>query len=179
MAVLLGHRSNRLREAEVLRTSAIVIWRSIFLICRSRHQWSNLARVRALAAGTTLVSAIGRAWLAWCKDEEREATLALLRNRPDDIGKLANDDVYVRRILKETRKRGYAMNRGEWLSEASVTAIGRPILRGRFAIGAINLVMQNNVVTDRVIGRRYAPLLAALGKEISDAVTKSERVGSK
>jgi IclR family mhp operon transcriptional activator len=149
-----------------------------FMIVReSTHRASLLSQHRATIGIKIpmLVSSLGRAWLAWCKDEEREATLALLRNRSDDIGKLANNEPYVRRVLKETRDRGYAMNRGEWLSEASVTAIGFPIRSGRFAIGAVNLVLQNNAVSDRTIVRRYAPLLAALAKEISDGLNRMER----
>lgn len=61
-----------------------------------------------------LVSALGRAWLAWCHDEEREATLALLRTRSDDIGEMARTGSYVRRVLRETRRRGYVINRSEW-----------------------------------------------------------------
>jgi IclR family mhp operon transcriptional activator len=149
-----------------------------FMIVReSTHRASLLSQHRATIGIRIpmLVTAIGRAWLTWCADEEREATLAVLRARTDSIGDMARDTAYVKRILRETRKRGYAANRGEWASEASVSAIGLPIRIGQHAIGAINLVLQMNVVSDREIATRYVPLLRALADEISAGVTSSPR----
>jgi len=141
-----------------------------FMIVReSTHRVSLLSQHRATIGIRIpmLVSSLGRAWLTWCAEEERAATVALLRERADAIGEMARDSAYVKRILKETRRRGYAVNRGEWASEASVTAIGLPVRIGEHAIGAINLVMQNNVVSDREISTRYVPLLRELAEEIS------------
>jgi IclR family mhp operon transcriptional activator len=53
------------------------------------------------------------------------------------------------------------MNKGEWASESSVTAIDFPVRIGEHAIGAINLVLQKNVVSDREIATRYVPSLRA------------------
>ncbi|MEQ6437968.1 IclR family transcriptional regulator C-terminal domain-containing protein [Comamonas sp. w2-DMI] len=141
-----------------------------FMIVReSTHRASLLSQHRATIGLQIpmLVSSLGRAWLAACTLDEREAALALLRERTDTIGELARDNAYVKRILRETRKRGYSVNRGEWLSEASVTAIGFPIIANRQAIGAINLVLQRSTVTDREIAVRYVPLLRSLAEEIS------------
>ena len=141
-----------------------------FMIVReSTHRVSMLSQHRATIGIRIpmLVSSLGRAWLSWCADEEREATLALLRERTDSIGEMARESAYVKRVLRETRKRGYAMNRGEWAAEASVTAIGFPVRIGAHAIGAINLVLQNNAVSDREIAVRYVPLLRRLADEIS------------
>lgn len=141
-----------------------------FMIVReSTHRVSMLSQHRATIGIRIpmLVSSLGRAWLTWCADEEREATLTLLRSRTDAIGEMARDAAYLKRILRETRRRGYAINKGEWAAEASVTAIGFPVRIGEHAIGAINLVLQNNVVTDREIATRYVPLLRTLADEIS------------
>lgn len=149
-----------------------------FMIVReSTHRASLLSQHRATIGIRIpmLVSAIGRAWLAWCADEEREATLTLLRGRADSLGELARDDAYVKRILRETRRRGYATNKGEWAAEASVNAIAFPVRIGEHAIAAINLVFQRNVVSDREVAVRYVPLLRSLADEISGAVTKAPR----
>ena len=81
----------------------------------------------------------------------------------------------MKRALRETRRRGYALNKGEWLTEASVTAVGFPIRIGEHAIGAINLVLQNNAVSDREIATRYVPLLRTLADEISKGASSSPR----
>jgi IclR family mhp operon transcriptional activator len=149
-----------------------------FMIVReSTHRVSMLSQHRATIGIRIpmLVSAMGRAWLTWCADEEREATLSLLRERTDAIGAMARDSAYVKRILRETRKRGYAVNKGEWASESSVTAIAFPIRIGEHAIGAINLVLQMNVVSEREIAKRYVPLLRTFADEISRGVAAGPR----
>ena len=149
-----------------------------FMIVReSTHRFSMLSQHRATIGIRIpmLVSSLGRAWLTWCANEEREATLSLLRNRTDAIAEMARDGAYVKRILRETRRRGYAVNKGEWASEASVTAIGFPVRIGEHAIGAINLVLQNNVVSDRELATRYVPLLRSLANEISKGAASLPR----
>ncbi|WP_155293442.1 DNA-binding transcriptional regulator [Comamonas testosteroni] len=149
-----------------------------FMIVReSTHRVSLLSQHRATIGIQIpmLVSSLGRAWLAACSPEEREATLSLLRERTDSIGEHARDSAYIKRILRETRRRGYAINKGEWLSEASVTAIAFPIFANRQAIGAINLVLQRNAVTDREIALRYVPLLRTLADEISRGASNMPR----
>ena len=149
-----------------------------FMIVReSTHRASLLSQHRATIGIRIpiLVSSLGRAWLSWCDKDEREATLALLRARTDAIGELARDTDYVKRVIRETRRRGYSMNRGEWAAESSVIAIGFPILVGHHAIGAINLVLQRNAVSEREIATRYVPRLRTLLDEISAGVAGSAR----
>ena len=149
-----------------------------FMVVReSTHRVSLLSQHRATIGIRIpmLVSSLGRAWLAWCAEEEREATLSLLRGRADAIGAMARDTRYVKQILRETRRRGYAVNKGEWVSEESVTAVAFPIRIGEHAIGAINLVLQRHAVTDREVAARYVPLLRALADEISRGVASMHR----
>lgn len=147
------------------------------IVRESTHRVSLLSQHRATIGIKIpmLVSSLGRAWLAACTPEEREASLSLLRERNDAIGEQARDTAYVKRVLRETRRRGYAVNKGEWLSEASVTAIAFPIISNRQAIGAINLVLQSRAVSDREIAVRYVPLLRNLAEEISSGASNLPR----
>lgn len=141
-----------------------------FMIVReSTHRVSMLSQHRATIGIRIpmLVSSLGRAWLSWCADEEREATLSLLRDRTDAIGEMARDISHVKQVLRETRRRGYAINKGEWAAEESVIAIAFPIRIGEHAIGAINLVLQRHAVSEREIAMRYVPLLRSLADDIS------------
>lgn len=141
-----------------------------FMIVReSTHRASLLSQHRAMIGRRIpmLVTSIGRAWLSWCEEEERAATLTLLRQRSDAIGEMARDKAYVKRILGETRRRGYAVNLGEWAAEPSVVAIGIPVHIGGHAMAAINLILQRDVVSEREIRGRYVPLLRELAEEIS------------
>jgi IclR family mhp operon transcriptional activator len=149
-----------------------------FMIVReSTHRASLLSQHRATIGIRIpmLVSSLGRAWLGWCTEEEHESTLRLLRQRTDLAGDLARDKVYVRRILRETRSRGYAVNRGEWSAEPNVVSIGYPIKDANHAIGAINLVLQRNLASDAEIENRYAPLLLKLADEISTGLASFAR----
>jgi IclR family mhp operon transcriptional activator len=149
-----------------------------FMIVReSTHNVSMLSQHRASIGikMPMLVSSLGRAWLSWCAEEERVATLALLGQRTDAIGEMARDKAYVKRVIRETRRRGYAINRGEWASEANITAIAFPIRIGEHAIGAINLILQSGVVSDREMATRYVPLLRQLADVISKAASSGPR----
>lgn len=152
----------------------------IMLVRESTHRHSLLSQHRATIGIRIpmLVSSLGRAWLAWCADEAREATLSLLRTRRDASGDLARDAAYVRRILRETRRRGYGINRGEWLSEASVIALAFPICVDGHAIAAINLVLHNSAVTERQIADRHAPLLRELARTITEGITVGIAAGA-
>jgi IclR family transcriptional regulator, mhp operon transcriptional activator len=148
-----------------------------FMVVReSTHRASLLSFHRATIGMVVpiLFSAIGRAWLAWCTEEERNATLTLLKNRNDHIGEVARDSTYVQHILQETRERGYALNCGEWSAEANVTGIGFPIFMNNRAIAAINMVLQSNLISQQEITTRLAPQMHALAQEISDGIARHE-----
>lgn len=149
-----------------------------FMVVReSTHRHSMLSQHHATIGERIpmLVSSLGRAWLAHCPDEERESTLSTLRARQDETGEIARDQQRLRQLLSDTRQRGYGLNIGEWRSEASVTAIAYPILDGRYAIGAINLVLMRNAVSEADITRRYVPSLRKLARRISTRVGKRSR----
>lgn len=148
-----------------------------FMVVReSTHRASLLSQHRATIGLRIpmLVSSLGRAWLTWCSKEEREATLAQLRGRTDAIGEMARDAAYVRKIIHDTRKRGYAINKGEWTAQSSVIAIGFPIRMNYQAIGAINLVLQKNAVPERQLFTHYVPLLRTLAEEISTGIVNRD-----
>ncbi len=142
---------------------------TVMLVRESTHRDSLLSQHRATIGFRIpmLVSALGRAWLAHCGDQQREATLALLRTRDDASGALARDVRQVGRLLALTRRRGYGSNAGEWGQEAHVSAIALPILQHDVAIAAINLVFLRDAISEQAIRERYLPGLRALAQEIS------------
>lgn len=149
-----------------------------FMVVReSTHRLSLLSFHRASIGMDVpmLSTAIGRAWLAWCSDDERRATLAFLASRDDEMGEQARNTTEVRRLLRETRKRGYALNRGEWAQEPNVWSIALPIRMGQHAIAAINAIFQKGMVSEREIVTRYLPQLRTLADEISAGITGSGR----
>jgi IclR family mhp operon transcriptional activator len=55
-----------------------------------------------------LMTGVGRAYLAWCPEKERERILQRLRKSSNPQDRLARDPRRLDRILSETRQRGYA-----------------------------------------------------------------------
>ena len=55
-----------------------------------------------------LMSGVGRAYLGWCPEKEREVILRKLRKSDNPLDRLARDPRGLDRILSETRRRGYA-----------------------------------------------------------------------
>ena len=99
-----------------------------------------------------LMSAVGRAYLAYCGDDEREAILRKLRKSDKLIDGLARDPKRLDRILADTRIRGYALRDpafgggpygGEPINEG-VAAIAVALRDGEKVYGSINILWIKN-----------------------------------
>ena len=143
-----------------------------FMVVReSTHRWSALSQHRTMIGEKLpmLVTATGRAYLAASSPAERNALIDLLRQREDQWGKLARDTEYIERIVAETRRRGHAVNQGEWIRERDFGAIAVPVRHGRDLLGALNLVFPKSAVQEEDIERRYLPALKRLAAAIGKA----------
>jgi IclR family mhp operon transcriptional activator len=140
-----------------------------FMVVReSTHRWSPLSQHRAMIGERMplLVTALGRAYLAACDEVEREGLLEILRRRDDRIGEQARDKAYVKRIIRETQRRGYAYNDGEWMRERHFAAVAVPVLSGDRVLGALNLVFPKAAVKTADLKTRFVPALQRLGMSI-------------
>lgn len=114
-----------------------------------------------------LYTSVGRAYLSFCADDEREAILDLLRAKDDEEGVLARDDTYIRRLVEHTRKAGYGENYAHWQTEKRIAAIALPIRNGEEVMGCLSLVYIAKAMTIQEAAKRY------LGK-LNDAVAQIE-----
>ena len=145
-----------------------------FMVVReSTHRWSALSQHRAMVGERMpmLVTAIGRAYLAACDDIEREGVLELLRQRTDWIGERARDRRAVDRLLQATRRRGHAVNEGEWTREASFAAVAVPVMAGERLLAALNMVFPKAAVSGKDLENRFVPAL----KQLAASIGKSSR----
>jgi IclR family mhp operon transcriptional activator len=143
-----------------------------FMVVReSTHRWSALSQHRAMIGERMplLVTAIGRAYFTACDETEREAWLEMLRRRDDWIGEQARDKAYVRRIVRDTERRGYSYNDGEWTREASFSAVGVPVIAGERVLAAMNLVFPKAAVKAADLETRFVPGLKRLAASIGKA----------
>jgi IclR family mhp operon transcriptional activator len=140
------------------------------VVRESTHRWSALSQHRTMIGEKMplLVTAVGRAYLAACDDAEREALLELLRRRDDDWGELARDKRHVRRVIEQTRKRGHAVNEGEWVREADFAAVAVPVFSGERLLAALNMVFPKAAVSNRDLAQRFVPALQRLASAIGE-----------
>lgn len=109
-----------------------------------------------------LRTAVGRAYLAFCPQEERKVLLGMLRQRDDEQGVKARDLRYVRRLLDATRQRGYAINEhGEGVGSGRFGVIAMPICGGDRVQGCLNIVFLLRAISCRQIVERFLPDLRA------------------
>lgn len=140
-----------------------------FMVVReSTHRWSALSQHRAMIGEQMpmMVTALGRAYLAACTQEQRKALLDLLGQRTDWIGALARDRSTVDALIDDTQRRGYAINNGEWIREAEFGAVAVPVFcRGKL-LAAMNIVFPKSAVSEAVLEHRYVPALQRLSQRI-------------
>jgi IclR family mhp operon transcriptional activator len=94
-----------------------------------------------------VLSAVGRAYLAYCPEKERERILRVLRRSSLPENRLAHDDKHLNQVLAETRMRGYGLRDpsfggGAYGAQASdgLSGMAVPLLDGRRVHGVINIL---------------------------------------
>jgi IclR family mhp operon transcriptional activator len=125
-----------------------------------------------------LLSAVGRAYLAYCPDKEREEILRRLRKSDNPVDRLAHEPKRFERILAETRQRGYAIRdptfaggfHGTAPQDDGLAAIALPLLDGRRVHGAINILWVKTAYTIEVFAGRHLADLRAAAREIVDSL---------
>ena len=121
-----------------------------------------------------LMTGVGRAYLAWCPEKEREETLRRLRksNNPQDW--LAREPKRLDRILSETRRRGYATRDPSFVAgryggppfDDGAAAIAVALSDGTRVYGSINILWIKTAFTIEDFAARHLADLQAAAREI-------------
>jgi IclR family mhp operon transcriptional activator len=151
---------------ELLRT---VVWPSdlttldgaAMIIRETTHRFSRLSFHRAMVGRRMplLYSASGRAYLAFCPDEERTQLLQLLVAAQDEQSELARNPKLIGQLVNRVRADGYGLNDGDWKTEAKVGAVAMPIRRGGEVLGCINVVYLRSAVSTGQAIEQFIPAL--------------------
>jgi IclR family transcriptional regulator, mhp operon transcriptional activator len=132
-----------------------------------------------------LMSAVGRAYLAFCSRSERERIVELLRPSRNPEDRLARDPKRLDRILAETRERGYGTRDeghvggyyGGPPHADGLAAIAVPLLDKGRVLGAINMLWLRPAYTTQAFAARHLPELeAAAGEIVASYRTRSMRL---
>ena len=118
-----------------------------------------------------LMSAPGRAYLAFCPAKEREMVLDRMKSREGAGHQLARNNSFVARILEETRKQGFGARDSRWGGHITkpkskfddgLSAIAVPIQNSNGVLGCVNIVWIRRLVgQDEMVERHLADLKEA------------------
>jgi IclR family mhp operon transcriptional activator len=128
-----------------------------------------------------ILSATGRAYLAFCSESERAAVLTRLRhsNRPGDQP-TRNED-WVRRVLAATRRRGYGLRDPRFGGDYDRTrrerddgrdSLAMPIIVDERVLGVINLTWIQKVADRRDIVAKHLDDIRRAARRIEAAWNK-------
>lgn len=118
--------------------------------------------VHATAVGTRspiLTTAMGRSYLAFCEDGEREAIVERVALSQSPQARLARDPGYVKRIVASTREAGYGFSFGE--TEPALGSIALPVRSAGRIVGGVNVVFLNAFVGRPSAIKNFVPALSS------------------
>jgi IclR family mhp operon transcriptional activator len=147
------------------------------IIRETTHRFSPLSFHRSMVRRRMplLYTASGKAYLAFCPDEERQQLLRLLIANHDEQSALARQGPLVERMMNKIRSDGYASNDGEWKQEAKIAAIALPVRRDGRVLACVNVVYLRRAMTIEEAAKRYLPALRAAIAKIEGGLAKSDR----
>lgn len=154
-----------------------VVWPSDFatldgLTMRVRettHRYSPLSfhKVTVRRRLTLTLTAMGRAYLAFCPEEERAGLLDRMEAQGEPVlqgdGRKAFET-----LLDQHREAGHAYNNGEWLTEKKILALAVPVFHAGRVAGCINVVMLRSALTLSEARRKYLAPLNTAARKIED-----------
>ena len=125
-----------------------------------------------------LFSAVGRVYLAYCPDKEREEILQRLRKSDKPVDRLAHEPKRLEKILMETRQRGYGIRDPGFIGgfygaapqDDGLAAIALPLLDRNRVHGAVNILWVKTAFTIENFANRHLADLQTAAREIVDSL---------
>jgi IclR family transcriptional regulator, mhp operon transcriptional activator len=126
-----------------------------------------------------LLSATGRAYLAFCPKEEREAALDRLRRSQRSGDKMAQDRRWVEDVFATTRKRGFAVRDPRFGGNFDLTrrdyddgrdSLAVPVMLNRRVIGCVNVTWIRRVTSQAKVVREFLADVKATAAEMADQI---------
>jgi IclR family transcriptional regulator, mhp operon transcriptional activator len=142
------------------------------IIRETTHRFSPMSFHRAMVGRRLpmLLTAAGRAYFAHCSGEERDGIVRLLRTLGDTQAALAQDDTFIRNLVRQVLAQGYAINAGDWLVERRMGAVAVPVCHGGKVLGTLNVVYLRRAVSDCEAARLYVPILHDAAARIASSL---------
>ncbi len=120
-----------------------------------------------------LMSATGRAYLAACRDDEREQILKNIVEAREIGFALATDEAWLSKLLDETRAQGYGQRFGEEPKESGAIAV--PITLDEHVLGCVNMTFIRRGMSPRDAADRYLAPMQEAARQIAAGAALLER----
>jgi IclR family mhp operon transcriptional activator len=150
--------------------------RDAMVISVTSREFGVLSLNRKVGTRTPmLLSALGRAYLAFCTLDERQRILDLLRESSNSLDKAAKNPAPVIRMLDETRARGYSLTDSGYLNtvyEGAIWGIGVPVLGNDRVLASINVMFLRSALSLEDGIATYVRPLQQAAREIGAALVK-------
>jgi IclR family mhp operon transcriptional activator len=120
-----------------------------------------------------LATSLGRAYLAYCDEEERRRTLDHIAANPDPWNELARHPRKLNRLLDQIRSRGFGVMDEEYstrIYSGAIWAMAVPVRKGAKVFGAINIMMLSSVVSEKDGIRTYLENLKDAADELANVL---------
>jgi IclR family mhp operon transcriptional activator len=117
-----------------------------------------------------LKSPLGRAYLAFCPDEERKKILDSLRRSPDPDNALSRDEAFLEQMIATSLANGYSSCRE--LQHPKCASIAVPVLYNQHAIACINIVWVAATLDYEEAISRYLPDLKQTKRDMEAGLLK-------
>ncbi len=114
--------------------------------------------------------ALGRAYLAFCSREERQAMLDILSMSTHEEDQLVHNKSQLQAMLKKTRQQGYAL-RAPGIRPVSGT-LALPILEGSGVVATVGMTWMTSAISDQQAIERYLDPLRALTQDIGERLQR-------
>jgi IclR family mhp operon transcriptional activator len=144
---------------------------------------NDMKRLGVRVRANWLLSGVGRAYLAFCPEQERDEIVQRLRKSDSPADRLARDPKRLERILAETRRRGYgtrdptfvAGGHGNPPFDDGLAAIVVPLLDRTQVHGSINILWVKTAFTIEQFAERHLADLQAAATEIVSSLQNQRR----
>lgn len=124
-----------------------------------------------------LWSAMGRAYLAFCSDAEREEILGMLRASRAPEDRPAHDRRFIDKLVQETRARGYGVRDERYGvidlgAPRQVCAIAVPVRQAGRVLACLNCVWLKGVMDEAEVVARHLSSLRGAARDIARAAAR-------
>lgn len=117
-----------------------------------------------------LLSSLGRVYLAYCPEAEKDVILRTIAASSQPDCDLAADGEAVDRLLGEVRKRGYGFREGGISPKTGSIAV--PVFWGERVIACINIHYIISALSEREVAARYLAPMKRAAAEIERRMTE-------